>query len=433
MTPFPISPARMAAHRVLLRTDAPKAPGLDILLEEQAERLDLDNRDLGLARQIVWGTLRHRFQLEHLLDQYLQRPLPREDVQWALLAAGFQHCGLERIPPHAIVSETVELVRGLHKGERFAGLANAILRKLTRTEGRFKPEVNWHRRCSIPRWLTTEAARVLPETELESLFQSLNQEAPLCLRVRDGEMKTRQAEAASPPGCLILNESQSVTDIDGFSDGRVTVEDKGAQIACLLAAPASNVGSALDLCASPGGKTSHLADLLGNACRLVATDVSKQKLARMHSTFDRLRLRDRIETRLESNLNEGELFDFVLVDAPCSGLGTLRRHPEIRYRRSPDSVAELAALQKQILAKAASHVTPGGILAYTVCTWSKTECEDMVEDFMASHSNFCQVSEPGTPDFDDSPWRCGAGMWRTWTHRHGCDSFFVARMRREVS
>ncbi len=434
MTTPRVSPARLAAHRVLFRADDPKAPGLDVLLEEQAGYLKLDARDLALARQIAWGTLRHRCELEMAVGQHLKRGFPRADVEWALLAGAFQHIGLERIPVHAIVSETVELVRQLPKGEAFAGLANAVMRKVTRGHDAFDETAPWHERHSVPEWLRREAEDALPEAELEEFFRASNEPAPLCVRIRDASAADFFADddrrETPVPGCAVLTEAKSVDDLPGFAEGRVTIEDEGAQIACLLAAPDSTAQSVLDLCASPGGKTSHLADIVAGDCRILATDVSPRKLARLRSTLERLRLEGRVETGLAGEIPPDAVFDYVLVDAPCSGLGTLRRHPEIRFRRSPGAIAELATLQREILDGAADRVAPGGVLAYSVCTWSKAECEDTVAHFLAGHPEFRPAEEAGTPGFSGDPYRCGAGMWRTWTHRHGCDGFFVARMRR---
>ena len=166
---------------------------------------------------------------------------------------------------------------------------------------------------------------------------------------------------------------------------------------------------------------------------MIACDISEAKLKKLRETLGRLNLRDRVESmhsdRALSDLASDQ-FDLVLVDAPCSGMGTLRRHPEIRYRRKHESLTRLVRLQCDLLNRASRLVAPQGLLAYTICTITREEGEAVAEDFLAGHPTFALAPARNLP-FDAEPFRTPEGLYRTWTHRHGCDSFTIARFRRQ--
>jgi 16S rRNA (cytosine967-C5)-methyltransferase len=236
------------------------------------------------------------------------------------------------------------------------------------------------------------------------------------------------------PECLVLEDgTANPAALAGFAEGLITAEDEGAQAAALLAGPDSDARLVLDLCAAPGGKTAHMADRLAPEARQIATDVSQKKLDRMQNTLERLGLTRRVNTGLAPEVLrdvEPETFDHVLVDAPCSGLGTLRRHPEARYRRSPESIRGNAQDQVRLLRSVVPLVRTGGTIGYSVCTWTREEGEDAAARFLEAEPRFERAEAP-----EDAPGlaeKCatGNGYWRTWTHRHGCDAFFVARFRR---
>lgn len=444
MTHARVSPARRVALAVLTRAGDPMAPGADALLDERCARESLSREDAALARQIVFGVLRRRLALEAAVARFLRHPIPEPAANLALLCGAFQHFCLDRIPPHALVNETVELVAAQKEGGRYRGLANAVMRRVVEQPRSALSAGDWIQDCSVPGWLLDEAARVLPASELEAHFRASNEPAALCLRPCGGKMSVedleRELAAAGAmrvgrsrhvPDCVIA-EGMRAEELPAFRDGRCTVEDEGAQIACLLAGPRGGERRVLDLCASPGGKTAHIADLVAPDCTIVATDVSDKKLDRLRGTLQRLGLSGRVRTEFADRIVEQDTegFDLVLVDAPCSGLGTMRRHPEARWRRSPEGIAELAAIQARILDGAARLVRPGGILSFSVCTWTEAETSSVAAGFLETHKHFAAAPAPDDLAFDPRAFGAGNGLWRTWTHRHGCDGFAVARFER---
>ena len=440
-----------------MKLDDPKAPGLDALIEDAALRTKLSAVDLGLAREIAFGVARNRFWLGQLLGRFLRQPMKEEAsaARMALLSGAYQLAFLDRVPPHAAVDETVRLVAAQPKGWNFRGLANAVMRRISELppEQRRPPEpAPWRVRHSVPAELASLVGKVLQQDELELFFAACNSTAPLCMRLRakGSELaalaKQVRAEIAELtegtavvrtskwlPDCLIAEGRALFPErLLSFRTGRMTIEDEGAQLAAMIAA--SDAGPrVLDLCASPGGKTAHLLDHLGESASVTAADVSDTKLVKLRETLTRMGLEDRVDL-VDSAWALKELrpgtFDLVLVDAPCSGVGTLRRHPEIRYRRKPEDLTRLAILQRDLLNRAARLVTHNGLLAYTICTISPQEGEEVVRDFLANHRDFRLAPAPENLPFDPESFSSSTGLFHTWTHRHGCDSFTIVRFRR---
>lgn len=454
------SPARKVALDLLLEARNPTGGGIDAGVDEARRRGSLSGQDAALAREIACGVSRQRRWLESVLARYLQRPLPGKafHVHEALLIGIYQALFLDRIPAHTIVDEGVKLVGAVRTEAAYRGLANAILRKVV-TEPRAAllplPDTPWIIRHSVPDWLASEGGQLLRNGELEAFFAAQNDPAPLCLRpthlardLADDDLEQLLRLEIAQNAHVVpelarghyLRRSFSVRArglapefLPSFRRGLFTVEDEGGQIAACLAGIQPQM-SVLDLCASPGGKSAHLADLAGRQLtRLLACDVSKQKIERLHETLRRLELSELVETRLVSELSEeedGGRFDLVFLDAPCSALGTLRRHPEIRWRRSPRDLRTLARLQLELLTRAAQYVRPGGILTYSVCTFTSVETDAVIDKFLkVQEGSFSPAPAPTGLTFDPDTLAAGEGRWRTATHRDGCDAFFVARLR----
>lgn len=456
------SPARSTALAMLARAQGPHAQAMEATLEQDRRRGALSPLDASLAQEIARGVCRQRRWLETILDRYLRHPLPRgaHRVKDAILTGLYQHLYLDRIPPHTVVDETVRLVGVARTEASYRSLANAIMRRVvSEPKETLLPgeDVPWPVRLSVPDWLASEGGKVYPGGEAREFFAACNEPAHLTLRAvgQHGKPSLEVLEErlrgeivdlthAVPEiergrflqDCLILkSRGLSPEFLPSFRSGLVTVEDEGAQLAgCLAGAePGMRI---LDLCASPGGKTAHLADLAGRqAARLVASDVSQGKLNRLQETLQRLGLADSTEMALAADVlkrEEDGSFDLVLVDAPCSGLGTLRRHPEARWRGSPGDIRRLAHVQQQLLHDAARLVAPGGILAYTVCTFTLQETDQVADKFLETQAGaFNPAPAPEGLAFDESALRTAPGRWRTATHRDGCDTFFIARFQRE--
>lgn len=456
----PASPSRRAALAMLTQARDPKSPGLDSWLDEARSRGELSPQDAALAREIAYGVCRHRLSLERIVERYLHKPLPKQawQVGECLLIGAYQALHLERVPAHSIVDESVRLVASARTEVGYRGLVNAIMRRIVKEE-RSRVETDpaaatWLVRHSVPDWLASEGGQVYRGKTNEAFFAASNEHAPLQLRVTGQAESLLPAELEDRLRGEIVDHTHSVPEIErgrhlgecltirgrgvapeflpSFRRGLVTAEDEGAQIAGWLAG-AQEGQEILDLCASPGGKASHLLDIARRRARLVACDVSEQKLHRLRETIQRLGLTNITELRNAHDMRADAIpdrFDLVLVDAPCSGLGTLRRHPEIRWRRSARDLRSLARQQTELLDQAAPFVKPGGHLVYSLCTFTLSETDEVVDRFLASHPEFQPAPAPEGLPFDDTPFRSGTGRWRTNPHEHGCDAFYIARFQR---
>lgn len=450
----PPSPSRVVALECLAEANRPLAPGMDVLLEEQYNRHQLQESDRALARELVFGVLRSKRSLIKLLDSYMRQPMEKQHIKayLALLIGVYQAVLLDRIPSHAVVDETVRLVAIQHHGNKFKGLANAIMRRVVSDKtilGRRVKSQDWQIRYSIPQKFEELMKDCFNrEGELQAFFEASNEQAPLCLRLRGLEAEAFIAtlnaldetlECKISPDladCVIVTgKTAPVFSTKEFQSGLVTVEDEGAQLAAHLGAPDADAKRIWDLCAAPGGKTSLLADAFPDA-EILATDVSEKKLEKLSETLTRLNLTDRIKLGVSKDIfadaSQHETFDAILIDAPCSGLGTLRRHPEIRYRRTKESLLDLQAVQLRLLKQSIPFLKSGGVLSFIVCSITNEESHGVVQSLLNSEPSLEIASKPEQLPFKDETFRLGeTGFWRLTPHEHHCDGFFVARFRKK--
>ncbi len=400
-----------------------------------------DPRDAAFATELCYGTTRQLLALDYAILLHCDRRLETiEDKVLAALRIGTYQLFFMRVPSHAAVSDTVNALKEL-KLERAVGFVNAILRKLAARESIPQPDLSDRPAfltiaTSHPEWLVRRWFRQFGPERAEAMLKADNVAPAVVIRAnttrigRD-ELLTALTEMGvsakatplSPLG-ITLESPGRIEDLYGFSEGLWQVQDEAAQLVTVFAQiPAS--ARVLDVCAAPGGKTCHVAQTNS----VVALDLHANKLPKINSEAKRLGLNDRIKTRawdatqpLPEELGE---FDVVVVDAPCSGLGTLRRHPELRYRRAEKDFAELAALQREILENAQRVVAPGGLLLFAVCSTDMTEGPDQVEMFLRSHPDFTTEPPVGLPTVPTSQ-----GHLRTLPGPEGLDGFFAARLRK---
>lgn len=440
---------RQAACSSLLRIGK-EGCHADQAMDRELAGGQLTGPDRGLFAELVLGVLRRQGTLDHLLSSLVSQPLGRLDpLLLVLLRVGlYQLVYLDRIPESAAVNESVKLAKRMVP--RASGLVNAVLRNYLRRgkEIRFpdpqeEPAHSMAARHSHPLWLVRQWIGQLGEDEAERLARASSLQAPLTLRVntlhtgRD-ELLERLSSAgvAAVPCCFSPHGIQvegrcSVPDLPGFREGLFTVQDEASQLAGLLLEPRPGE-RLLDACAAPGGKATHLAQQMEDRGELVAMDLSASKLSLVDEAARRLGI-GIIRTR-RGDLRRGEglpggPFDRILVDAPCSGLGVIRRNPEAKWRLSPADIDRLAETQKGMLANAAGLLRPGGTLLYSTCSTSREENEAVVHDFLSRRDDF--VLEDLKEAFPR--WRdlfSDEGMMRSWPHRHGMDGFFAARLRR---
>ncbi len=367
-----------------------------------------------------------------------------------LRLGAYQVLQLDRVPDRAAVHETVELAKRNGLG-RAAGFLNGVLRNLVRHKGSIRypeakanPLEHLQHALSLPRWLATRFLRELGDEEALALGAALLQAPPQTLRVNTLKM-TRptflealaeagiEAEAGRfAPEAVTLSAARRDA-LPGDDEGWYQVQDEASMLVAHLLAPRPGE-RILDACAAPGGKTTHLAALAANEARICALDLHPQRVQLVKEGGRRLGC-GKIDARQWDLTTSPDFlapasFDRALVDAPCSGLGVLRRNPESRWRRREGDIANLAKLQKAILANVAPLVRPGGVLLYSLCTVTPEETDGVVEAFLGSHPEFVRDDlRDSTPRgwhglFDDR------GALRTWPHRHGMDGFYAVRLKK---
>lgn len=441
---------RRAAFEILVRIERDQLFA-DQQIDRELSSHAFSPRDRALLTELVLGVLRRRGTLDHLIDLFSSRRSAKlERAVLTLLRLGlYQMFCLERIPVSAAVNETVKLARVF--APRASGFVNAVLRRFDRE----RDAVSWPDReadpagfiaayHSHPRWLAEEWLRRLGAPEAEALAAAMSGHPPLTLRVntlrttRDDLLRTLaadgvEAEAAawSPVGVHILSPARPAL-LPGFREGLFTVQDESSQLASLFLAPEPGQ-DVLDICAAPGGKATHLAQIMEDRGTLLACDRDGRKLCRIEETAARLGLGIIGTMALDASLPPAPLgarrFDRILVDAPCSGLGVIRRNPESKWRLTSSDPARLSELQGRILRNAAGCLADGGVLLYSTCSTSVEEDEAVIDDFVSERDDFVVEDLRGLFP-DHAPLFTGQGMFRSWPHRHGMDGFFAARLKK---
>lgn len=442
---------RELATRILVKVDSRKAYA-DILLDAALKNESLSGKDRSLLTEVVYGTLRWRGRIDAYLRPLLRRPLREADpyLRNLLRLAIYQLLFLDRIPAYAALNEAVELAKD-HAGERAAGFINGVLRRFLREQKQFaKPNADKSPTTALaeywshPDWLVQDWIRYLGVDEIEELLRANNGEPPLVVRTnllkgtRDEVLQLFQNEGieAAPtswsPQGITLHSRLPVDQLPGFSQGLFQVQGESSQLVTYLLAPKAGE-CILDTCAAPGGKTTHIAEVMHDTGRVVATDISQKGLEKIRENADRLALSSILPCHADASRALPEPlrrpYDRILIDAPCSGLGTLRSHPEIKWQRMKSDIQRLARLQKKIISHVASHLKLGGVLVYSTCTLTEAENERVVEDFLARHKGFVLEDAAGyLPEQAQSLIR--GSYFMALPHRHNSDGFFAARMRK---
>jgi len=427
---------RATAARVV---DAVSASGrsLDAALADHESHVAADDR--ALLRMLCYGTLRHYWRLQAWIGQLLERPLkPRDSVVNALLAVGLFQLSDTRIPDHAVVSQTVEAARELRR-PKLAGLLNAVLRRFLREGVALRAADSPEAACDHPEWLIRAIRRDWPE-QAEAILAANNARAPMWLRVNLSRQPVaaylaRLAAAGIPaeafpalPGAVRLLQPAAVESLPGFAEGLVSVQDAAAQIAApwLLA---GRSGRVLDACAAPGGKTGHLLELGGAHIALTCVEKDAARLTAVEETVARLGGHATLvcaDASTPQTWWDGMPFDAILVDAPCSATGVIRRHPDIKLLRREDDIAPLAARQGRLLDALWPMLAAGGRLLYATCSVLAAENDAVVgrfveatpgarEDDVLHNNNIRDVMRrkaygfqvlPGTADMDGFYYAC---------------------------
>jgi 16S rRNA (cytosine967-C5)-methyltransferase len=441
-----VSPARRAAFDILRRVHAENAyasPLVAALAQSQMSR-----EDRALAQEIALGVLRWQSALDYFIERYAGRPTRKLDaaVLIALRLGLYQLRFLSRIPPSAAVNESVNLVKRARAASA-APMVNAVLRRaarhreeppgasLTDPLERLAVEVS-HPRWLIERWIT-----VFGETETRQLALADNQPPPVAFRVNrlryavneviaqlESEgLRLRPSKIA--PGAFIVEDGPAARLAQAAESGAIYIQDEASQLVSLLLDPQSGE-RILDLCAAPGSKSSHIAALAGAAGWVMACDVHPHRLATLAATCKRLGIESVAPVALDATqrlplVEHAPKFDRALIDAPCSGTGTLRRNPEIKWRLAATDITRLADVQFSLLQRATETLKPGGRLVYSTCSIEREENEAVIARFLDSGAPFCMIA-PNAP----AELITDEGFVRTFPHRGDADGFFAAVLER---
>lgn len=359
----------------------------------------VSERDRGLFHELTLGCLRQWYSLKAITLPLLTKPLDNEALE-SCLYLGLYQILCTRIPVHAAISETVNAAKQLGF-EPMSGLVNAILRRVSRETDEFETALN--NTHGLPSWLFKRLKKDWPE-QVEPLCQALKQVAPLTLRVnerqvsRDEYLDILDEEQIDARECefsdvgIVLRQTGNITLLPGFEAGGFSVQDEHAQL-CATLLPDLDGKVVVDACAAPGGKTAHILERF-NPKKLIAIDQDPKRIIRIGENLERLALNlDNVEILVAdaTTWQAQEAVDCIVLDAPCSATGVIRRHPDIRLLRQSTDIAQTVALQQQILQQMWQQLKVGGTLLYITCSILKTENEQQMVKFFAEHPNAKEI------------------------------------------
>ncbi len=425
--------SRLVAANVVVKVLAGKS--MTAALESAWEHVP-DVQERAFIQALCYGTVRQYYRLEFILNQLVNKPIKNKDVQIKVLALlGLYQLKYMRVKDHAAVSETVAVMK---KKQWAKSLLNAVLRRYLREQEQLEALANKHVAYAHPDWMI-KAIKADWGSDAKQIFFANNQPPPMSLRVnarfcqRDQylAMLAEQAIEASAlefsAQGIILAEPVAVDKLPEFSAGWVSVQDAAAQLSAQLldVQPGQRI---LDVCAAPGGKTAHILECQPELKAMLAIDIDAQRLVRVKENLSRLHLTADLlaaDATKPDDWWDGILFERILLDAPCSALGVVRRHPDIKLLRRAEDIAQLQALQHEILLATWRLLAPGGILLYATCSILRQENESQIEHFLRQHD-----------DAQELLIEAGWGEKRPFgrqilTGNHSMDGFYYARLQKK--
>jgi 16S rRNA (cytosine967-C5)-methyltransferase len=408
---------------------------LDEALAVAAASQALDDRDHAFARSIVTVALKQAGRIAGALEARLSRGMPRKSGELpAILATAAAQILFLEAADHAAVDAAVTHAKSDHRSAGYAGLANAVLRGFARDKSAILA-LPGEALSGLPRWLALRWERHYGRAAAERMAESLSAEVHVDLQVKSDPAgwAERLSALLLPSGALRVADRRGIAELPGYADGAWWVQDAAAALAAQVI-PARAGMSVIDLCAAPGGKTAQLA---ARGAEVIAVDTAPERLARLEANMKRLQLTARIvlQDAMQADLPPAEA---VLLDAPCSATGTLRRHPDIAYVKRESDIARLAGLQGKLIDRAATLVRRGGMLVYATCSLEPEEGESVVAAFLGRSAAFrrAPISAQEVPGFADAVSDLGELRIMPWLMPHatprlaGVDGFFVSRLQR---
>ena len=390
------------------------------------------DQNSSLTKSLVFGTIRFYHQLNDIVTDLLKHSLKKEDLDiHCLILLGAYQILHSNIAAHASIFETVDVTNTIDKPWA-KGLVNAILRQIDRDKAKLLSE----KHASHPTWLVKKIKQYYPQ-DFEQIFKQNNTQAPMTIRVHpDFQLDNYKQQLSEcgittqkikiAPQALVLDQATSVFNLPEFEYGACYVQDGSAQLSATLLDP-QNHEYILDACSAPGGKTTHLCELAPKAS-IVAIDSDEHRLERVQENLQRFNISSVKVIQGQAQQYDwwdGELFDKILLDAPCSATGVIRRHPDIKLLRKPKDIAALVTLQQQILENLWTMLKPGGTLLYATCSILKTENEQQITRFLESHEDAKEIKI-------DLDWGIEASVGRQQLPIHNFDGFYYAKLQKAV-
>ncbi|GGP48811.1 ribosomal RNA small subunit methyltransferase B [Shewanella algicola] len=411
-----------------------KGMSLSVALPEQQQHLE-NGKDKALLAELCYGVMRQLPQLDKCVSDCLAKPFKgKQRILHQLLIVGCYQLYFTRIPAHAAISETAEACRQL----RFDGLVkvvNGVLRNIQRQDAALNTDSDTLR-FNTPAWFIKRLQQAYPDS-WQTIIEQSHQRPPMWLRNNRlsqsredylSALTTQEisAQAGPNPDSILLDGPKDVTQLPDFMQGAASVQDGAAQWAATLLAPAANE-LVLDACAAPGGKSCHLIEL-APSINLVAVDFDEKRLARVQQNLDRLHLKAQVIHGDAADIDswwQGQQFDRILLDAPCSATGVIRRHPDIKWLRKNNDIEELANLQRQIFDHCWQWLKPGGTLLYATCSILPQENSQQVEQFLARtpDAKLVPIAQQSNPE--DIGWQILPGQ-------DNMDGFYYARLVKAI-
>lgn len=437
---------RDAALSILLAVDKNQAYS-NLLLHETIKRHKIEPKDRALLTEMTYGTLQHKMTLDYYLAPFIRGKIDHW-VRWLLRLSLYQMHYLTRIPPHAAVNEAVEIAkRRGHKG--IASTVNGVLRSILRQGVRSTDEITDPiERLAIatshPDWLVQRWVEAYGMTTTQAMLEENN--VPPVQTVRVNTTKATVAEVVASltaegitveqstllAECLHIKGGQAAR-TKAFAEGLMTIQDESSMLPATVMNPQAD-WRVLDMCAAPGGKTTHLAEKMNDEGSILALDLHPHKLELIDENTARLGLASidtaPLDGRKAPEYLALESFDAILVDAPCSGLGVMRRKPDIKYTKREEDLESLQAIQLSLLKAATRLLKPGGLLIYSTCTVDKTENEGTVAQFLQDVKKMQSTPLQNLPAALDAKQK--DGMLQVFPQDFGSDGFFVAAFRKQA-
>ena len=412
----------------------------DGILKEYVQRDRLERRDAALAATLTYGVMQNRMLLDHYLEQVVSGGLSRlQPAMLDILRLGaYQILLLDKIPDSAAVNEAVEQTKR-YVNQKAAGMTNGALRALSRKKGSLNEPRDLATKYSHPQALVDLLTDSVGRDQIESFLRADNEPAPTCLQINPLLSDPDEVERALTeqeilfrkhpwlPGCYLVTGTGNLARLELFASGKVYVQDASAKLAAMAAGvrPGMRV---LDTCAAPGGKSFALAMEMKNEGSVTSCDIHAHKISLIEKGAARLGIsiitaREADASKFQEEFKDG--FDVVVADVPCSGLGVIRKKPDIRYKDLAPT-ERLPAVQAAILENVSRYVRPGGALLYSTCTVLRRENEDVANAFLARHPAF-HLEAFTVPDGLDGQ---NGGMLTLYPHVHEADGFFICKLRK---